>query len=89
MGPDNGGYSSHLKDLCRLFDDQTKYPWAYFKESQAALDGALTCVGIILPDHIYETAKLTDIGKNYVAIDHNEIIIDSTIAIQKINVDIK
>lgn len=70
----NGGYSSHLKDLCRLFDDQTKYPWAYFKESQAALDGALTCVGIILPDHIYETAKLTDIGKNYVAIDHNEII---------------
>lgn len=72
----NGGYSSHLHELIYLFKDQVKYPWAYFKESQAALDGALTCVGIILPDYIYESTKLKDIKLDYSNIMYDNILHD-------------
>ncbi len=55
----NGGYSENIHRLCEFFDVyQNTYPWAYFNESKDALDGALTCVGIVLPEKIYETAKL-------------------------------
>jgi len=51
----NGGYSSNLLQLCDLFSDpQNPYPWANFNEEQSALNGAATCVGIILPEKIYE-----------------------------------
>ena len=54
----NGGYSGNLHVLIRQFDTpQNPYPWSFFKESEEALDGALTCVGIVLPEKIYETAK--------------------------------
>jgi len=54
----NGGYSSHLMELVSIFSDQYDLPWEAFFESAEALGGALTCVGIIIPDYIYETAKL-------------------------------
>jgi hypothetical protein len=54
----NGGYSATLRELIEQLDNrQNPYPWASFHESEEALDGALTCVGIILPEKIYETAK--------------------------------
>ena len=48
----NGGYSENLHRLCEFFDNYENhlYPWAYFHEGKDALDGALTCVGIVLPD---------------------------------------
>ncbi len=53
----NGGYSENLHRLISLFaTEDNSYPWAFFHESEEALDGALTCVGIILPEAIYETA---------------------------------
>lgn len=64
----NGGYSSHLKDIMSIFDDQNELPWDSFYESMEALDGTLTCVGIIIPEYIYETAKMfkdmTEEGQN-------------------------
>jgi hypothetical protein len=54
----NGGYSSHLKELCEIFCKNKIFPWKYFQESEEALDGALTCVGIILPEYIYESSQL-------------------------------
>jgi hypothetical protein len=55
----NGGYSSTLEDLhLSLCDSRNPYPFTHFKESDEALGGALTCVGIVLPEKIYETAAL-------------------------------
>lgn len=53
----NAGYSSTLHEIYELMgDDENPYPYAKFHESEEALDGALTCVGIMLPDAIYDTA---------------------------------
>ena len=55
----NGGYSENLRDLWRfLSSDENPYPFAKFNEGQDALDGALTCVGVILPRKIYEVAAI-------------------------------
>lgn len=54
----NGGYSSAIHDLITFFNDPLNdYPWAPFYESDAALDGALTSIGIILPEKIYAMSK--------------------------------
>ena len=67
----NGGRSTDLRHLATFFDDNRKnpYPWSEFFEDEDSLDGALTSVGIILPERIYEGAKcireggeLTDSG---------------------------
>jgi len=53
----NGGYSSTLREISgMLLDTENPYPWNLFSEADDALDGALTCVGIILPEKIYKTA---------------------------------
>ncbi len=50
----NGGYADNLRELIQLFHNRTNpYPWAFFNEGQDSLDGALTCVGIVLPEKIY------------------------------------
>ena len=54
----NAGYSSTLHEIyAGLNDTDNPYPFAKFHESEEALDGALTCVGIMVPDAIYDTAK--------------------------------
>ena len=55
----NGGYSSELRDLFNMFNVvENPYPFESWCESEEALDGAMTCVGIILPEHIYKLAAL-------------------------------
>lgn len=55
----NGGYSSTIAALNLSFSDsRNPYPFTHFNESDDALCGALTCVGIVLPEKIYETAAL-------------------------------
>ncbi len=59
----NGGYSENLHRLIEFFTEtgnpsSNPYPFAYFKEGQDALDGALTCVGIVLPEKIYVTSNM-------------------------------
>lgn len=54
----NGGYAATIQDLVDFFDKQSmhdtvEYPWAPFYEEQDSLNGALTTVGIILPEKIY------------------------------------
>jgi len=54
----NGGYGDNLRALIERFDtSENPYPWTSFNEGEDSLDGALTCVGIILPENIYETAR--------------------------------
>jgi len=53
----NGGYSENLHRLVDSFAvEENDFAWGHFHESEEALDGALTCVGIILPAEIYDTA---------------------------------
>lgn len=55
----NGGYSNNLREIFHLLSQEANpYPFANFHESSEALDGALTCVGIILPERIYESVDL-------------------------------
>lgn len=55
----NAGYSEELRRLIEFFDTaENRYPWASFNEGQDALDGALTCVGIVIPEKIYRFAEL-------------------------------
>ena len=66
----NAGYSEAIRDLAGFFEKANtnftmdvvgektiKYPWATFHEGEDALDGALTAVGMILPERIYDTAQ--------------------------------
>ena len=54
----NAGYSEEIGILMRFFSHpDNPFPWASFNEGKDALDGALTSVGIILPEEIYNAAK--------------------------------
>ncbi len=54
----NGGYTSNLQQLIQMFSNPTNpFAWAQFNESEEAMGGLLTCVGIILPERIYKTAE--------------------------------
>lgn len=66
----NAGYSEEIHSLVSFFDTKDNpLPWAKFHEGKDALDGALTCVGIILPEEFYEGAKeLKNLGGPYGAI---------------------
>lgn len=47
----NGGNSAALQTLCTVFNSKKNpFPWAFFNEDDASLNGALTSVGIILPE---------------------------------------
>jgi hypothetical protein len=55
----NAGYGEELHSLRQDFcASENPYPWAAFSESPEALDGAMTCVAIILPERIYGTAAV-------------------------------
>ena len=50
----NGGMASHLIELeTFLTENSHAYAWASFREEEAALNGAMTNVGIVLPEHMY------------------------------------
>lgn len=58
----NGGYGKHISDLHDWFQENTdtglcRYPFAKFHEEQDALNGAITSVGVVLPERIYLLAK--------------------------------
>ena len=52
----NGGPYSNLVDIGAILN-LNRYPWGFFKESEEAMNNMLTCVGVILPETIYQPAK--------------------------------
>jgi hypothetical protein len=51
----NGGNKESLIELIDLFADcDNQFPWAHFHEDEESLSGALTAVGIVLPDDVYD-----------------------------------
>jgi hypothetical protein len=54
----NAGYGSEIRELMKMFVDAANpFPYAAFWESEEALDGALTSIGIILPEYIWTGSK--------------------------------
>lgn len=54
----NGGESEDLDTIRGVLDDiDNPYAWAPWYESVEALNASLTCVSIILPPRIYDSAK--------------------------------
>lgn len=49
----NGGMQSDLEKIYEHLSKQDFYPYGKFHEEQAALNGALTNVGIVLPDTVF------------------------------------
>ena len=55
----NGGNCAMLNELYNFMDDlRNPYPYTKFNEDEQSLAGAITCVGIVLPEEVYETARL-------------------------------
>lgn len=55
----NGGMDTNLQDIKRLMaQPENPYPWSSFNESGEAMNHMLTNVAIVLPERIYETAKI-------------------------------
>lgn len=49
----NGGPQSRLEHIAGLLETQEEdIPWSYFIESEDALNGALTCVGLIADEQL-------------------------------------
>ena len=55
----NGGNNKSLNDFYDLVRYQSQFPVARFYEDDASLGGILTCVGIVVPEKIYN-ADLDD-----------------------------
>lgn len=51
----NGGNDKDLRELLTFFNMSNPYLYGSFCEDQQSLNGAMTCVGIILPENIYES----------------------------------
>jgi hypothetical protein len=58
----NGGYQSNLADVHSIFEivcPRLGIPYAKFHEEEAALNGALTSVGVVVPVEIYEIPEIS------------------------------
>lgn len=63
-----GGFHQNLKEIRYAFEmgfdfkvtgtRESPFPWASFSEDEETMNGMMTCVGIILPERIYEAAKM-------------------------------
>lgn len=59
----NAGYSSEIRNLEDFFSSPGNiFPFCSFYEEEDALDGALTTIGIILPERIYKLSAMLRSG---------------------------
>lgn len=59
----NGGYASNLESIAEHFSSSDNpFEWGVFRESEEALNSAITSVGIILPENIYSNASYLRTG---------------------------
>jgi hypothetical protein len=78
----DGGFHANLREICNFFDPfeyegewpegsilpQNTFPWASFTEDVETMNRMMTCVGIILPERIYEAASA--VRERRIDIDH-------------------
>ena len=54
-----GGFNGDLVEIVDFLAQQNIFPCASFTEDEETMNRMMTCVGIILPERIYEVAKWT------------------------------
>lgn len=74
----NGGMANKLSDLELFLESpENTYPWASFHESEEALNGCITNIGIVLPESFYNyhqfVGRLVD---KLVSFDSGEYLVD-------------
>ncbi len=53
-----GGNAANLQELYDFFNNEdNSFPYGLFREDEQSLNNTLTCVGICLPEIIYESAR--------------------------------
>lgn len=57
----DGGYQSNLERIFELMQACSSLPSAKFHEEQAALNGALTAITIVLPEYMYAPQYATEL----------------------------
>lgn len=72
----DGGNDKDLRELLTFFNMSNPYLYGSFCEDQQSLNGAMTCVGIILPENIYETVAAIRRGQLYFS--NNRYTFDET-----------
>jgi hypothetical protein len=76
----NGGNQADLRDLLQFFvQGDHRFPYTFFKEDEQSLNDCLTCVGIVLPEYIYNAVAEVRLGKEIIRIDANEYWLNMTI----------
>lgn len=81
----NGKNSENLRNILAACDSiGFQYPYAQFNEDEQSLDCALTCVGIVVPEHIIEMSNsiktTTYVGANELDIQLATIISSHNLA---------
>lgn len=77
----NGGYAANIQTVFDAINtDDNSYPVACFHEEQEALNGALTCMGIVLPEKVYNTMSL--IRNKLINYDDIEFIRTMTVEVE-------
>lgn len=55
----NGGDFGNLQEIHRIIADTNDFPYVPFYESVRALDNLMTCVGVVLPETIFNAKRTT------------------------------
>lgn len=64
----NGGNCEDLRKLCDFFNTkENPYPFTNFFEDNQSLNSAITCVGIVLPEEIYNVTSEFKYGYNFIS----------------------
>lgn len=64
----NGGSSIHMHELKDFFEMYSTLPWTYFREDAYSLEGILTNVCILVPEHVSMAYSLL--------VKNNEYLVD-------------
>lgn len=80
----NGGMCNDLNSIAECLSS-LDYPWATFSESDEALNGALTSVGVILPEHIWMHRKWMSGDFDEVVYADEEYVIYQGVGVDSVN----
>lgn len=54
----NGGGTAEIEQAVEVLREQSQYPWAEFYESRECLSAALTGVGVVLPERVFNAGRV-------------------------------
>lgn len=74
----NGGNSSRLRETWKVIADVNDFPYSWFHEDEDSLDGALTTVGVILPQSLFNVSMVRDRATHSISYYYRDADHDTT-----------